>query len=87
LHNPLNVAAATRNPIMEALAEIRSLIARHAVPGNPGTALGGLRLRVADTPTTPVSGFYQPAFSFVAQGAKQTVLGQRIYQMPVGICQ
>ncbi len=69
---------------MQELAEIRTLIARHAIPGNPGTVLPGLRLRTSDTPTTPVAGFYEPAFSLVAQGAKQTVLGERSYRYQAG---
>ena len=69
---------------MQALAEIRSLIARHFVPGGAVPALPGLRLRAADEPSAPVSGFYETAFSVVAQGAKRTVLGGRNYDYQAG---
>ena len=68
---------------MQALAEIGSLIARHAAYGSVA-ALPGLRLRKTDRPTEPVTGFYQPAFSLVAQGAKQTMLGGRSLRYRAG---
>jgi AraC-like DNA-binding protein len=46
--------------------------------------LPGLRLARASHPTPPVSAIFQPALCFVAQGAKQALLGREIFHYNPG---
>lgn len=46
--------------------------------------LPGLRLARASQPTPPVSAIFQPALCFVAQGAKQALLGREIFHYNPG---
>jgi AraC-like DNA-binding protein len=68
----------------EPLAEIRTLITRHARVGEMRTPLEGLRVAIADAPTPPVSAVYEPVFALIAQGAKRTVLGETIFEYQSG---
>jgi len=63
---------------MQSLAEIRSLLSRHVVPGEKSEPLPGIRLVGATAPTELISAVYEPAFALVAQGAKRAVLGNRM---------
>ncbi|MGO4449035.1 AraC family transcriptional regulator N-terminal domain-containing protein [Phyllobacterium sp. TAF24] len=69
---------------MEQLAEIRSLIARHIGTDGQATPLPGVRLLCSTVPTEPINGFYEPAFGLVAQGAKRTLVGNRLFEYGVG---
>ena len=61
------------------LAELQSLIARHARPGAPETALSGVRVLISTMPTKTAHGVSEPGLGIVAQGAKQTVVGDRVF--------
>ncbi len=69
---------------MESLGELRSLIARHTVPGANPAERGNVRLAASVTPTEPIGCVVEPAFAFVAQGAKRTVLGDRVLEYAQG---
>jgi AraC-like DNA-binding protein len=69
---------------MQPLADIRSLIARHAKPGDRSTVLPGVRLVTATAPTAPVSGVCEPAFALVAQGVKRTMLADKVFDYGAG---
>ena len=68
---------------MQPLAEIRSLISRHAKPDD-STPLAGVRMRALTAPSDPHSGIYEPAFALVAQGAKRTVVGEKVLEYAAG---
>ena len=69
---------------MEPLNELRTLISRHAGDGLTATALPSLVLMAVDAPTEPVHHVYEPALAIVAQGAKQSVLGERLIDYRAG---
>ncbi|MCK9685523.1 AraC family transcriptional regulator [Scleromatobacter humisilvae] len=66
------------------LSELQSLIARHARPGAPETALAGVRVLVSGMPTKTAHGVSEPGVGIVAQGAKQTVVGDRVFEYGEG---
>lgn len=72
------------NGRMSSLAELRALIARHAVPGMPDTALPGVRATISRQPTEPVHHVTRPGFAIVAQGAKETIVGDRLFEYGEG---
>ena len=65
---------------MPTLAELRALIARHARAGEPDTALPGVRVMISTLPTESVHNVSEPGFAIVAQGAKQTMVGDRMFE-------
>jgi AraC-like DNA-binding protein len=69
---------------MESLPELCALIARHAGSGQTTTALPGVRLIASAVPTEPINGVYEPAFAVVAQGAKRTMLGDKVFEYGAG---
>jgi AraC-like DNA-binding protein len=69
---------------MELLAELRTLIARHANGADMATALPGLVLASIDAPTQPVHHLYEPVFAVVAQGTKRAVLGEKLFEYRAG---
>jgi AraC-like DNA-binding protein len=69
---------------MDSLLELCALIARHAGPGQTTTPLPGVRLIASAVPTEPINGIYEPAFAVVAQGAKRTMLGNKIFEYGAG---
>ncbi len=69
---------------MSSLAELQALIARHAREGRPDTALAGVRATIALQPTQPVHHVTRPGFAIVAQGAKETVVGDRLFEYGEG---
>ena len=69
---------------MSSLAELQSLIARHAREGQPDTALAGVRATISLQPTQPVHHVTRPGFAIVAQGAKETVVGDRLFEYGEG---
>ena len=77
-------AAPGFNERMSTLAELQALIARHAREGQPDTALEGVRATIAMQPTQPVHHVTRPGFAIVAQGAKETVVGDRLFEYGEG---
>jgi AraC-like DNA-binding protein len=69
---------------MEPLAELRTLISRHAVPGKTATPMAGVRLMACSVPTEPIPSVSEPALAVVAQGAKRTVLGGQVFEYGAG---
>ncbi|MBA8880836.1 AraC family transcriptional regulator [Phyllobacterium myrsinacearum] len=69
---------------MEQLAEISTLIARHTGTDGQAMPIPGIRLLSSSVPTEPINGFYEPAFALVAQGAKRTMVGNRIFEYGAG---
>ena len=66
------------------LAELQSLISRHARPGAPESALPGVRVLISTMPTKTAHGVSEPGVGIVAQGAKQTVVGDRVFEYGEG---
>jgi AraC-like DNA-binding protein len=69
---------------MELLAELRTLIARHAEGEAARQALPGIVLANISEPTPPLGYVADPKFALVAQGAKRAVLGDRVFDYPAG---
>lgn len=69
---------------MEPLAELRTLITRHAVIGQPKTVFKDIRVMTTDVPTKPVHHVYGPTFAIVAQGAKRIVLADKAFEYGTG---
>ena len=72
---------------MEPLVEIRSLIARHAAVGQStviSTSIEGLKVSTFRMTTEPMPVVYDPLFGVVVQGAKRTVLGNRVFDYVAG---
>lgn len=62
---------------MSALTNLVTLLARHTPEdGTFETALAGVTLIRASSPTLPMPVIYEPTVCFVAQGRKQALLGQ-----------
>ena len=72
------------NERMSTLAELQALIARHAREGQPDTALEGVRATITTQPTQPVHHVTRPGFAIVAQGAKETIVGDRLFEYGEG---
>jgi AraC-like DNA-binding protein len=64
---------------MDPVAELRTLIARHARDGVTPTALAGVSVMAATAPTAPLGSVAVPALAVVVQGAKRTVVNQRVF--------
>jgi AraC-like DNA-binding protein len=69
---------------MEPLAELRTLIARHAGSDSIRHVLPGVVLASYSEPTQPLGYVANPAFAAVAQGAKRAVLGDRVFDYAAG---
>ena len=67
-----------------ALAELQSLIVRHARPGEPVTALDGVRATISPVPTEVVHCVNEPRLGIVVQGAKRTIVGDRVFEYGEG---
>ncbi|WP_338763062.1 AraC family transcriptional regulator [Massilia sp. METH4] len=60
--------------------KLAHILARHAgADGAQPTALPRLHILRSTTPTDPIPVLHQPAVCFVAQGRKQTMLGDRVH--------
>jgi AraC-type transcriptional regulator N-terminus len=70
--------------IMELLAELRTLIARHAGGEAARQALPDIVLASFNEPTQPHSYVGDPIFGLVAQGAKRAVLGDLVFDYAAG---
>jgi AraC-like DNA-binding protein len=66
------------------LAELQHLIARHARPGLPATALPGVRATISTVPTEVAHHVCEPGLGLVVQGAKRTVVGDRVFEYGAG---
>jgi AraC-like DNA-binding protein len=66
------------------LTELQSLISRHARPGEPATALAGLRATISAMPTEVSHHVSEPSLGLVVQGAKQTTVGDRVFEYGAG---
>ncbi|WP_433557845.1 AraC family transcriptional regulator [Pseudonocardia xinjiangensis] len=69
---------------MDALGRLRSLISRHAGEGVTPTALPGVGVMASATTTEPVGSMAEPTVAVVVQGAKKTVLGDRVFSYGAG---
>ena len=69
---------------MQQLSELRALIARHAAGGKAGTLVSGLTVKAVFKPTEPLHSIDEPVFAVVAQGAKRTVLADRVFEYRAG---
>lgn len=69
---------------MDSLPELRRLITRHAGDGVTRTALDGVSLMSSATTTEPIGSVSEPALAVVAQGAKRTVLNERVFTYGAG---
>lgn len=66
---------------MERLSELAVLIDRFSeVEGINETAIPGLKLIRVTAPTEPMHALHEPAICLVAQGRKQTMLGDQIFE-------
>jgi len=69
---------------MHQLNELRALIARHAPGGKVGTLIAGLSMKAISKPSAPVHSIDEPVFAVIAQGAKRTVLADRVFEYRAG---
>ncbi|CDG84289.1 AraC family transcriptional regulator [Janthinobacterium agaricidamnosum] len=69
---------------MEKLTEIGALIQRHAQRWPSRLALDGVRVLASEGVTAPLRHVAEPVFALVAQGAKRTMLGDRVYDYGAG---
>ena len=77
--------SALRHPLpMENIRELSRLIARHCRAGQIETGVPGLHLMVSHAPSEPIHNIYEPAFALIANGAKRTVLGDRVFDYGSG---
>lgn len=65
---------------MDALHELRTIMMRHAPEGMVASPIPGLTTVRASAPTEPVQAVYEPAACIVIQGAKRTLLGDRVFE-------
>jgi AraC-like DNA-binding protein len=68
----------------EPLSELKSLVARHARPGAPATMLAGVRATISRVPTEAIHCVSEPSLGVVVQGAKRTVVGDRVFEYGEG---
>ena len=66
------------------LAELQSLITRHARVGAPATALAGVRATISPVPTEVAHHVSEPGMGIVVRGAKHTVVGDRVFEYGEG---
>lgn len=66
------------------LAELQSLIARHARSGEPATALAGVRATISPVATEMIHCVNEPGLGLVVQGAKSTIVGDRVFEYGAG---
>src|SRR5262249_60193623 len=71
-------------PAMPRLDELRALIARPAASGKAQTLIAGLTMKAFPGPTEPIHSIDEPVFAVIRQGAKRTVLGDRVFEYRAG---
>ncbi|QFY63118.1 AraC family transcriptional regulator (plasmid) [Rhizobium grahamii] len=69
---------------MQKLLELAALIEKHAGPSYLTNVLPGIRLLRSTRVTDPLAGLAVPTFAVVAQGAKQTVIGDTVCDYRAG---
>lgn len=72
---------------MSPLQELRTLIVRHIGTERQATAhtaIPGLILSVASSPTEPIHHVFEPVFVLVVQGSKKIMLGDKAFQYGAG---
>jgi AraC-like DNA-binding protein len=69
--------------LMDAITELRALIARHARPDET-TAIDGVLLAAADRPGEPRASTTGTVMAVIAQGAKRLAIGDRVYDYRSG---
>jgi AraC-like DNA-binding protein len=69
---------------MERLAELRELIGRLAADQPRSPWIDGMTVFRTDQVTSPLGSVTRPMLGLVAQGAKRTVLGERIFDYQAG---
>src|SRR5262252_2360962 len=69
---------------MSQLAELRTLIARHARNSGLGSLMPGLSMSADASRTEPLARIYEPIFGIVAQGAKRTMVADRMFDYRPG---
>jgi len=69
---------------VQQLIELRALIARHAGNGDIASLLPGLTVKAAFKPTELMPSIDQPLLAVIAQGAKRTVLADRVFEYRAG---
>ncbi|WP_341676485.1 AraC family transcriptional regulator [Niveibacterium sp. SC-1] len=71
-------------PQMDAMDELRSLIARHCRGLLMESAVPGLHLLHADAPCQPVNVIYEPKFCVIASGRKDVQVGEQMFSYTAG---
>jgi len=69
---------------MDPLAELRTLIKRHARADMMVQALPGVAVMASDTITEPIYHVYEPTLAVIAQGTKRTVLNDKVFEYRAG---
>src|SRR5215510_15698022 len=69
---------------MSQLAELRTLIGRHARNTRLGSLMPGLSMSADASRTEPLARIYEPIFGIVAHGEKRTMLADRIFDYRPG---
>ncbi|MFK4443404.1 AraC-like DNA-binding protein [Caballeronia udeis] len=69
---------------MEHLAELRTLIKRHARADMMVEALPGVAVMASSTTTEPIHHVYEPMLAVIAQGTKRTVLNDKVFEYRAG---
>jgi AraC-like DNA-binding protein len=75
--------ALMHNPAVDAIAELRALIARHAQPDDT-TAIDGVLISVAHRAGEPRASTSGTVMALIAQGAKRLAIGDRVYDYGPG---
>jgi AraC-like DNA-binding protein len=66
------------------LSVLQSLVLRHARPGVAESGLPGVRVTISTLPTKTTHGVSEPGLGIVVQGAKQTMVGDRLFEYGEG---
>jgi len=69
---------------MDALDELGDLIERHSRDGGGSTAIPRVSLLRSEVPTTSIQAIVEPVFCAVAQGRKQAILGDAVFDYGAG---
>ena len=86
MHPPVVLASRPRSnaSMAEPLSELNALVARHARPGAPATTLPGVRATISRLPTESIHCVTEPSLGLVVQGAKRTIVGDRVFEYGAG---
>jgi len=69
---------------MDALTELRTLIARHAKPDQYTTVVEGVRVITSAVTTQSMHHVTEPTLAVVAQGAKRAIVGDKVFEYATG---